>query len=86
MWTQADIESAKNELSKKTLETIQTETAKTWGARALAAYALWQSTNEGTFLSDALEYRHESLEHAALAGRAIYLQVHDGLSVLEAFL
>ena len=86
MFTSADIEKAKNELTKKTLGTIQEETAYVWGARAVAAFKLWQETNHRNLLSDALEYRHESLEHAALAGPNVYLAVWSGLSALEAYL
>lgn len=86
MWTQTDIEKAKNELTLKTLANIQEETAYTWGARALAAFAIWQTIHDGRFLSDALEYRHESLEHAALAGPTVYLMVRSGLAALEEYL
>jgi hypothetical protein len=86
MWTQRDIENAQSELTNKTLVTIQTETAFVWGARALAAYMLWRSTNVERLLGDALEYRHEAIEHAALAGPSVYMNVVAGLAVLEKFL
>jgi hypothetical protein len=87
MWTNADVDHCKvYELSVKTLATIQEETAYTWGVRAMAAYELWLSTVDDKILADALEYRHESLEHAALAGPQVYLKVYAALAVLEAYL
>jgi hypothetical protein len=95
MFTQADVEKAKNELLQKSLGIIQEETAYAWGARAMAAYQLWQAlsvsefrsnSRDDHFLADALEYRHESLEHAALAGPQVYYAVHLVLQVLEPYL
>jgi hypothetical protein len=86
MWTNADVDHAKSELSNKTLAIIQEETAYAWGARAMAAYELWLSTVDDKILADALEYRHESLEHAALAGPQVYMEVYAGLAPLEAYL
>jgi hypothetical protein len=48
------------ELQQKSLVQIQTETAHTWAYRAWAAKQLGSS--------DATEYIHEALEHAALTG------------------
>ena len=64
-----DISKAGGELSQKSLDDIQVETAKTWGARAAIAY-VWAKKelhNEAKWLSDAKEYLHEALEHAALS-------------------
>ena len=55
------IENAVVELSKKTLRDIQIETAKTWAGRACAAAQM-------CLIHDAIEYAHESIEHAALSG------------------
>lgn len=54
-------QNAIDELQQKSLTDIQVETAATWAYRAWAAYRL------GMF-HDAVEYEHESLEHAALSG------------------
>jgi hypothetical protein len=54
-----DVESAKEELQKKSLDEIQRETAYKWASRALAAREL-------QLLNDHNEYVHEALEHAAL--------------------
>jgi hypothetical protein len=49
------------ELESKTLNDVQVETSLTWAGRACAAAKLG-------LLHDALEYAHESVEHAALSG------------------
>lgn len=49
------------ELTRKSLQTIQLETAMVWYGRAVAAVQLGKP-------ADAIEYAHESIEHAALAG------------------
>jgi hypothetical protein len=89
MWTQTDIDKAKAELVQKSLMQIQEETAFAWGARALAAFEFWHKGNyphlRERFLADALEYRHEALEHASLAGPDTYLAVWNGLKALESF-
>jgi hypothetical protein len=86
MWTQDDVEKAKNELAVKKLSSLQEETAYVWGARAMAAFQHFQTSNWERWLSEALEYRHEALEHAALAGPQVYYQVQVGLQELEAYL
>lgn len=61
------IEKAIAELQQKTLNAIQQETAKVWAGRACAAASmgLWH---------DAIEYAHESVEHAALSGNDALLR------------
>lgn len=86
MWTQTDVDKAVSELSVKTLDMIQEETAYKWGARAMGAFQLWEKTGDNHLLSDALEYRHESLEHAALAGPQVYLAVCAALIPLGQYL
>ena len=90
MWTRNDVDKAKAELAKKSLSDIQGETAYVWGARAIAAYECFQVANDpkwsSKWISEALEYRHEALEHAALAGPQVYYQVQMGLQELEAYL
>lgn len=56
------IDHAQKELAKKSLRTVQTDTAVKWLGRAIAAKQLGKS-------EDAHEYAHEALEHAALADR-----------------
>ncbi len=74
---------ARNELQHKTLLEIERETAKTWGARAAAAFELASSSSgvqRAKWLSDAENYRQESLEHAAMTGDIKFIeQVLDDL-------
>ena len=61
------IDKAITELQQKTLNAIQQETARVWAGRACAAVSLglWP---------DAVEYAHESIEHAALSGNDALLR------------
>ena len=59
------------ELSQKSLQDINTETAQTWAYRAWAAARLASLTQGETrekFLHDQTDYEHEAIEHGALAG------------------
>jgi hypothetical protein len=58
---------ALSELSYKSLRQIQFETAMVWYGRAIAAATLGKT-------ADAIEYAHESIEHAALSGDIGLLQ------------
>jgi len=61
------------ELTQKPLRQIQFETAKTWYGRAVAAIKLGKP-------ADAIEYAHESIEHAALSGDDGFLRnIREGL-------
>lgn len=62
---------ARSELESKSLLDIEEETAKTWGARAAAAFQLAKETTgeiRTKWIMDAENYRQESLEHAAMTG------------------
>ena len=69
------IDKALGELQTKSLRTIQIDTAYTWCARACAAAQLakLEPTVSSSYpsgrvwLEDAIEYGHESIEHAALS-------------------
>ena len=61
------VTNALSELSFKSLRQIQFETAMTWYGRAVAAATLGKT-------ADAIEYAHESIEHAALSGDIGLLQ------------
>ena len=68
-------QAALNELSQKTLEQIQTETAIKWAYRAWAAYTFANGhmiNGRREMMSaathNAAEYEHEAIEHAALCG------------------
>lgn len=69
--TPADFQDAVVELSSKTSEKIEAETAIKWGARALAAWSL-ATAQKGTpnylfWFREAVAYKHEALEHAGWA-------------------
>ena len=59
-----DVASAIKEITEKSLDTIQRETAYKWASRALAAKELFSENEQ--YILDYNEYLHEALEHAAL--------------------
>jgi hypothetical protein len=73
------IHEALEELSRKTLLQIQTETAITWTGRAIAAYQIYMQTRSLEDLMAAEEFAHEGLEHAALAGPHVYMEMLECL-------
>lgn len=56
---------ARRELLRKPKVEIEEETATKWAARAIAAYLLFEETQDPSFLFDAVEYQHEAIEHAS---------------------
>jgi hypothetical protein len=64
----ARVQGAHADVTARSLGTIQKETAVMWAARAEAALLLYHQTHTPQWLSDATEYYHESIEHAALSG------------------
>lgn len=65
MISSKQIKEARLELLEKSKIQIEEETAIKWGARAIAAYSLFEETNAIAFLFDAIEYHHEAIEHAS---------------------
>lgn len=63
---QQAIAQAHDELLVTTIEDIQTTTAITWAGRAIASYNFYWETGSLKHLSNAEEFAHEALEHAAL--------------------
>jgi hypothetical protein len=61
------LEEARTALRSKTKETIEAETAATWGARAIAAYEQFRATGNMEWFVQGVEYEHEAVEHAASA-------------------
>lgn len=65
-----DLATAKKELQSKTLLDIERATAKTWGGRAAACYQLATEAKNRDLrvkrLEEAMNYRQEALEHAAM--------------------
>lgn len=69
-----DVDAALREVRSKTHDQIERETAYKWGSRAIACYILLR--DEGypgkrlDWFLKAEDFRHEALEHAAMAGDA----------------
>jgi hypothetical protein len=65
-----DVAKARSELRKKSLLEIERATAITWGSRAAACYDLAGETKEeatrSARLQEAMNYRQEAIEHAAM--------------------
>jgi hypothetical protein len=64
-----DLEKARQELSQKSLDDVQTETAWTWASRAAVSFENCLSAvgiAKFTYFALGEEYMHEALEHAAL--------------------
>jgi hypothetical protein len=72
-----DVQSATRELAIKNAARLHRETAHTWAARAVAAYALFQRTRKLQWLLDGEEYAHEALEHASLAEPELAARLRD---------
>jgi len=64
--TQDAVADAIAEFQQKTERDIERETAIKWGARALAAYHLFEDGYEPDWLLRAEDHYHEAMEHAAL--------------------
>lgn len=62
-----NIQAALEEVLNKSESQIQIETAHKWAARAIACYRLYGRTKHLHWLTRAEEYRHEAIEHAAVA-------------------
>jgi hypothetical protein len=61
------VEAAREELRTKSKQQIEAETSEKWCARAVAAYGFYTSTISLQWLSDAIAYHGEAVEHAAHA-------------------
>ena len=59
------LDNARAELHMKTKAIIDTETAATWGARAVVAWEKYVSTGDIKWLVMSAEFQHEAIEHAA---------------------
>ena len=72
------VHQAEADVRTRTLGVIQRDTAITWAARAEAALNQFAGTRAPRWLSDATEYYHESIEHAALSGDVELLESIQG--------
>jgi hypothetical protein len=61
---------ALEELRTKNFCEIQRATALKWAWRSWAAMTLWRENPGATWRDDAIEYKHECIEHASLAGES----------------
>lgn len=61
-----DVESALDEVTQKTEQQVEEETAYKWASRAIACYLLYRRTAKVDWLLQGDSYRHEAIEHAAL--------------------
>jgi hypothetical protein len=77
-----DLDKGEKDISEKTLSDIQKETAWTWASRSAACYEKLAKTGDWKWKTDAEEYRHEAVEHAALIGDThphVLEEIHDAL-------
>lgn len=75
----AAIEAARNELRDKTKEQIEWDTANKWCARGLAAYEFFAATGDLHWLSAAIAYHGEAVEHAAHASHEHLVSIEQTL-------
>lgn len=74
------VQLASVELQSQTLEDVQARTAMTWAGRAIVAYQNYLRSGQSQWLSDASEYHHEALEHAAGAAPGVLENLREPLS------
>lgn len=77
-----DLKKGSKDISTKNLAEIQEDTAWTWASRAAACYEKLKETGDWKWKTDAEEYRHEAVEHAALIGDThptVLKEIHDAL-------
>lgn len=77
-----DLKKGSKDITEKTLAEIQEDTAWTWASRAAACYEKLKETGDWKWKTDAEEYRHEAVEHAALIGDThptVLQEIHDAL-------
>lgn len=80
MRTLADaITTAQHELQFSSLEDVQGQTALTWAGRAIVSYQNYLHSGQNQMLSDACEYHHEALEHAAGAAPGVLELIREPL-------
>ena len=77
-----NLDKGEKDISEKSLADIQRETAWTWASRAAACYEKLAKTGDWKWKTDAEEYRHEAVEHAALIGDShphVLEEIHKSL-------
>ena len=76
------LDAARAELRVTTKAQIDTKTAEVWGARAVAAYEFYKATGDQNWRDVAVEYMHESYEHAAGGPPGTLERIHEELRAL----
>lgn len=77
-----NLEKGAKDIESKSLAQIQEDTAWTWASRAAACYKKLAETGDWKWKTDAEEYRHEAVEHAALIGDTnptVLNEIHEAL-------
>lgn len=80
--TNLNLDKGEKDITEKSLADIQKETAWTWASRAAACYEKLAKTGDWKWKTDAEEYRHEAVEHAALIGDShphVLEEIHKSL-------
>jgi hypothetical protein len=76
----ARLTDARAELSTKTLQRIEYETAACWAARAVVAYEMFLQSNDIEWYRLSVGFQGEAIEHAASAGPGMADQMTAELS------
>ena len=74
-----DVAKALVELQTKSLAQIETETAYTWGSRALAAAQLYAQSSNIVWLLLWQTFKDEAIEHAAFAEPGVLEEIRAAL-------
>ncbi len=79
----AQIQDAIAELTRRTKREIEAETAWRWAARAAAAVRLANTdrARQLRWIAVAVEYGHEAIEHAAVAGFEVLNEIQAQLAI-----
>jgi hypothetical protein len=82
--TPADVAAARAELLASSDEALELQTARTWAARAMAAYGLAAERCCPRWLLRAGQYHHEAGEHASGVSAACVVEVEAALAPAKA--
>jgi hypothetical protein len=77
------VPAARAELAKKTCAEIESDTAVTWAARAVAAFELYRQSGKLETFSVAIIFENEALEHAANGPEGTLPRIKDELRALK---
>jgi hypothetical protein len=77
------IPQAEVDLSQSSRRELDRQTACIWGARAIVAWHYYRTTGNFAWYIDAIEYRHEAIEHAGSAGSSTLEELLSDLQVVK---